>query len=270
TEDKKQLENNNKQYLHPCHLIFFIVTSLPLISRNLKVKYRRSIFGFLWTLLHPLLLGSIFFFLFKYIAKIQIPDYGAFVVVSIMPWTFFSQSVIEASESMYNNAHLLRKIYFPREAFPMSSVVTNFITLILSLPVMVVFAYTAGGGIGWQTLALIPILALTLMVTYGVGLLLSVLYIFYRDVRHIIGILIQVLFYGTPVIYEAKMVPEVWKPVLLLNPMASLIPAYRDVILYQRWPDWTAMGASALVTFGIVAVAYNYFAKYNRVIPEYV
>jgi lipopolysaccharide transport system permease protein len=152
----------------------------------------------------------------------------------------------------------------------MSSVITNFVTLLLSFPVIAVFAYMGGGRPDVTLLALIPVCLLTLLFAHVFGLLLSVLYVFFRDVKHLIGIMMQIMFFATPVVYEASMVPERLRFILYLNPMAALIPAYRDILLKNVWPDWNALAMATVITLFTGILAYNVFAQYNRAIPEYV
>ena len=202
-----------------------------LVSRDLKIKYRRSFFGFFWTILHPLALSGMFYVIFKVIFKANIPHYVPFILSGVIPWTFFSASVIEGTEVLRANAPLLTKVPIPPQVFPIVVCSGNFITFLLSLPVLIGFSFMS--GVPFQTSALyLPVLCINLFIcAHSFALILSVLYVYFRDLKHAIGLLMQLLFYATPIVYQVEMIPEKFKGFLYLNPIGNLFANFHRVFI---------------------------------------
>lgn len=165
-----------------------------IVSRNLKIKYRRSVFGVLWTLLAPLAMAVIYYFVFKIVLNIKLPNYQVFILSGVLPWAFFSQSILEGMESIVQNWSLVSKIPIPLQVFPWSCSVTNWVTLLMSLPILLGVAWLSGVGFHpAQAFILVYFLALFL-ISYGISLILAVGFVYLRDLRHLTGILIQIWF----------------------------------------------------------------------------
>ncbi len=202
-----------------------------LVSRNLKIKYRRSIFGVFWTLLNPMGSALTYYFVFKVVFHIQIPHYLVFILTGVFPWTFFAQSVTEGMESLVGNFGLISKIPIPFQIFPMVGTLTNFVTLLLATPVLLGAMLFTQSQFGWA-IFLAPLLLLGLFViTFCISTILSVGFIFFRDLRHLITIVMQLWFYATPVIYSETMMPEKYRWVFFVNPVGSYFIALRRVVI---------------------------------------
>ena len=210
-----------------------------MISRNLKVKYRRSIFGFFWTLLGPLAMAAMYYFVFKVILNIQVPHYLVFILSGILPWTFFSQSLFEATESVVGSWGLVSKVPIPVQIFSYVSTLTNLSTLMLAIPVMIAAAFLSGAPTHLlKAFLVLPVLFLFLfLMTYSLGLILSVTFVYLRDLKHILGILLQLCFYGTPILYEDSMVPEKYRWLLDVNPLAPLFISIHKVLILGQLPE---------------------------------
>jgi ABC-type polysaccharide/polyol phosphate export permease len=200
-----------------------------LVSRDLKIKYRRSFFGFFWTILHPLALSGMFYLIFKVIFKASVPHYVPFILSGVIPWTFFSASVVEGTEVLRANAGLLTKVPIPTQVFPFVVCSSNFVTFILSLPV--VFTFSLLTGVEFHATAFyLPILCANLFLcAHSISLILSVLYVYLRDLKHAIGLLMQLLFYATPIVYQVEMIPERLRGFLYLNPVGNLFANFHKV-----------------------------------------
>lgn len=200
-----------------------------LVSRDLKIKYRRSFLGFFWTILHPLALSGMFYLVFKVVFKASIPHYVPFILSGVIPWAFFSASVQEGTEVLRANASLLTKVPIPTQVFPIVVCTSNFITFLLSLPV--IFAFSLFSGVHFQFSALyLPVLCLTLFIcAHSFTLILCVLYVYLRDLKHAIGLLMQLLFYGTPIVYQVDMIPERFRTLLYWNPVGVLFANFHRV-----------------------------------------
>jgi ABC-2 type transport system permease protein len=207
-----------------------------LVSRDLKIKYRRSFFGFFWTILHPLGLCGIYYIVFKQILNVNIPHYVPFILSGVMPWTFFSVTVIEGTETLAGNSSLVTKVPIPTQVFPLVACITNFITFLLAIPVVIGFALYSGVSFG-ASLIWLPFLSFILfMMANSLALIFSVLYVYLRDLKHAISLIMQIWFYVTPIIYRAEMIPERFKAILFWNPVGLLFTSFHEAILGQPIP----------------------------------
>ena len=225
-----------------------------LVSRNLKVKYRKSILGFLWTLLVPAALAATYYFVFRIVLKVEIPNYVAFVVSGVLPWTFISQSLSESTDCIVNNFGLLSKVPIPVQIFPLSGVLTNFINFVLAIPVIVVVLFLSDVSIQLSFLQCIPILLILFLITYSFSLILSIVYVFLRDLKHIVNIGLQIWFYGTPVLYSVELIPQPYRWGLYVNPVGiSFAGLHKILISGQSLTPmyWSIMTAWALICSGL-------------------
>jgi lipopolysaccharide transport system permease protein len=236
-----------------------------LALREVMVRYKQTVLGIAWAVLQPLFTMVIFTLIFGKFAKIPSDGlpYAIFVFAGLLPWTFFSTSVTQASQSLVNQQALLTKIYLPRAFIPAAAVGSSLIDLLISFVVfaglMVVYRVVPG----WGLLAL-PLLILTTGVAaLGVGLTLSALTVSYRDVRHIVPFLMQSWLYISPVVYPVTVVPEVWRPWLALNPMTGLIDGYRSALLGTPW-KLDALYISSASALVLLIYGLFYFRKVER------
>ena len=207
-----------------------------LVSRNLKVKYRYSFFGFLWTLLVPLSQALVYYAVFNVILKVQIPHYLVFILAGILPWAFFSQSILEGMDSVVGNASIVTKVPVPLQVFSLTGSLTNFSNLILATPVLV-------GTLVWSGLEIkAPILWLPFYwgclftIVFGFSTALSLLYVFFRDLKHIFGIIIQLWFYATPVLYDEAMIPVRYQWILSANPVGQIFVGLHAICIHGTYP----------------------------------
>lgn len=201
------------------------------IGRNLKVKYRRSFFGILWTLMAPLSLALVYFTVFKLILKVDREYYLLLVVTGVLTWNFFAQTVTESLSHYVDLQALVTKIYFPLQVLNLSTTTTNGLNLVFSLPILLaVMAFY--GRPPTHHLLLLPVYFVCLgLFTYSSSIVVAWLFVFFRDLRQMISILLQLLFYGTPVLYTLDMVPAKYQPFFAFNPLAVLIQGIQDCFL---------------------------------------
>lgn len=212
-----------------------------LVVRDLKVRYKNSILGFLWSLVNPLLLMAVFTVVFTImLPNLSVPKFPVFVLCALLPWNFFNTSISGALASIAQGGYLIRKVYFPREVLPFSVVLANFVNLLLSFPALALLMVIFKVPFTIFILYLPFIILVQLAFTFGIALLLATLNVFYRDTGHIMEVLMQAWFFLTPVFYPLTLVPE-WQTVFglaipvrrlayILNPMASIIESYRSVL----------------------------------------
>jgi ABC-type polysaccharide/polyol phosphate export permease len=236
-----------------------------LVARDLKVRYKNSILGVVWSWLNPLLMMLIFTFVFGVLYKgVDIPNYHIHFLSALLPWNFFSSAVMGGIPSVVASAHLVKKVYFPREVLPISSVLSSLVNFLMALPVFFVLAIISGVMPTEYVLLLpIPILIEVIFAT-GIVLFLSTLEVYYRDTHMLMDVGMQAWFFITPIIYPMKSLPtqvtlagitfnpQVW--LFRLNPMASIINTYQD-ILYNGTltaPDFLARTAVTAALFLIL------------------
>ncbi len=226
---------------------------LNFLSRNMKIKYRRSAFGYIWTLLIPLGQVCIFYFVYKVILKIEIPNYLGFVVSGILPWIFFVTSVNESMESLVASHGLLTHAPVPIQIFPASCTITNFVNFLPSVPLILAILWLESGiGPSWEWLWIIPLCAMLFVFTYSLSFLLACLYVYLRDLKHLIGILVQLWMYLTPILYTVSMVPERFQWVVWANPLSGFFISFRRVLIDHSSPGLLALGCFSGWTLGLL------------------
>lgn len=209
-----------------------------LVQRDLKVKYRRSVLGYLWSLLNPLLMMLVMSIVFSYMFRYDIPNYPIYLITGQIMFTFFSESTSMAMGSIIGNASLIKKVYVPKYIFPISRVLSCFVTLLFSLVAVVIVMVFTRTPIT-PVLLLFPLpLCYVLFFSIGVGLVLSVCAVYFRDTTHLYGVFTTALMYLTPIFYPISSIPEQIQPLIRLNPLYQFIFCFRQIVLYGRLPTW--------------------------------
>lgn len=205
---------------------------LTLTQKEIKVKYKSSILGYLWSVLHPLSMALVFYFAFKSVLKIPIENFTLYLITGLFPWQWFSNSVASSSVSLIGNASLIKKVNFPRYFIPLSNVLNDAFHFLLSLPVIFGFIWFYGIHPSIDWIYGIPFLMLsTFVITYGFALIISSVNLFFRDLERIVAIFLNILFYATPIIYTSELIPEEIKSYMFLNPMYSVIEGWHSLFL---------------------------------------
>jgi ABC-2 type transport system permease protein len=215
-----------------------------LVARDLKVKYKGSTLGFLWSLLNPLLMLAVYTVAFKYVMKLKIENFPIFLFSALLPWNFLNSALSMGVTSITENSNLVKKVYFPREVLPLSIVLVNlfhfFLTFVVLIPALLFFNVTPGPAF---FLLVLVVFFLALFVQ-GLTLIVSALNVYYRDVKHFLEVLLLLWFWLTPIIYPLHLIPEKLRDYAYLNPFTSFVEAFRDIILHNRAPR--------LLTWGMV------------------
>ncbi|HRK09349.1 MAG TPA: ABC transporter permease [Pseudobdellovibrionaceae bacterium] len=193
-----------------------------LIRRNLKIKYRHSIGGMLWTFLIPAASALVYFAVFKFVMRVQHEHYLTLLMAGLLPWTFFQTSVMNGLESIVGNRPLINKVPVPPQVFPLTETVTGFVNFALGLPIVAILALASGLSLSWSLLTLIPLLALLLIQAYSLSLLTGLAFVYLRDLKHALGIVLQTWFYATPIIYTQDMMPEKMRALVAINPVGMI------------------------------------------------
>jgi lipopolysaccharide transport system permease protein len=218
-------------------------------SKEITLKYKRTILGIFWSLLNPIILSFVLFVAFTVFLRIQIENYVFFVLSALFPWTWFSASVTLASGALVGNAQLLKKVRLPKYFFVIATVITQLLNLLFALPVILVLAYYYKTGPHLSWVWGIPILIFVeLILTLGVSFMVSILNAYFRDMEYIVAVLINLLFWLTPIVYSMNMVPGIYKYVLFVNPLTYLITTWRELFM-EGVVNWGSIGISFLTSF---------------------
>lgn len=236
---------------------------LLLAERDVKIRYKQSLLGVAWAILQPLSLTIIFTIVFSVFLHVSTGGaaYPVFSYIAMLPWTFFANSITFGTSSLINNSSLLTKIYFPREVFPVASMLACSFDLLMGAVIAVGMMVFYHVGVSWWALS-VPLILLVQMVFSGtVAMILSALMVFYRDLRFVVPLLMQLWMYATPIIYPVSKVPANLRGIYSLNPMVGLVESYRNVILNGTAPDWSLLGVSLAVSLILLFFGYRYFKR---------
>ncbi len=252
-----------------------------LVTRDLKVRYKNSLLGIVWSWLNPLLMMLIFTFVFDVLwVQHDIPNYHVLFLSALLPWNFFVGAVMGGIPSVVGNANLIKKVYFPREVLPISVVLSSLVNFLIGLPVFFVLAMASGVmPTRYVLVLLIPIL-IQLTFATGMVLILSTLEVFYRDTHMLMDVVIQAWFFLTPIIYPISTLPEsvvlfgltfnprVW--LFRLNPMASIVNTYQDILYRGTITTGDFLARTAVTALVIMVIGYWFFRHHSGKFGEVV
>jgi ABC-2 type transport system permease protein len=222
-----------------------------LVRKDLRGRYKGSIFGFLWTFINPLLQLLVYTMVFSVVLRANIEKYYLFLFVALIPWLFFASCISTGASAIHAEKNLLVKIHFPREVIPIYFVTSNFINMLYCFVVVIAVVLISGVKIGLTAWLCLPVIMLIeYIMALGACFLLSAVTVYFRDLQHIMGIIALAWKFLTPIMYSIDRIPENLLPIFLLNPMTPVITAYREILYYGRTPDLFLLLHAAI--FGIV------------------
>jgi homopolymeric O-antigen transport system permease protein len=211
-----------------------------LVLKDLKLKYRGSVFGFLWSLANPLLMIVVYTLAFTFILGIRSEMFVFYLMLGQLGWTFFASSVLMSTASIVDNSGLLRTVVFPRAILPIATVLFNFAQYLLTIAVFLPLMFAWYRIPLSEPMILFPVvLVLHVAFTIGVALILATATVFFRDVRHLVEVALAVLFWTTPIVYQLDRVPERLRLLILLSPMSPFVVAYQRLFYFREWPEPT-------------------------------
>lgn len=261
---------------------------LNLIIRDIKVRYKNSVLGFLWSLANPLLQVATITVVVKFVLATSVPNYSAYLLCAFLPWTFFQMSVLDASMSVLYHGDLIKKTYFPREVLPTSIVLSNLVHFILALGLFFVYLLVLRTPIQMTWLLLPIVVAIQLFLNLGIAYFVSCLNVFYEDVKYVVTVLLTLLFYMTPVIYTVEQVchsnsiPDASRQLILtlfhVNPLSMLMITYRKILLpplntpaIDAFPmDYRYLALMAVSSMLIFVAGYVFFNRRKWAFAEQV
>jgi len=242
-----------------------------LVARNTKLKYQRSLLGFLWTLLNPLLMIAILLTVFTHVIRIPIPAYWAFLLSGYFAFHSITQSLNASAFVYLEYSSMVRNVVFPVGAPVFASSISRFLEFFVELVLIVaILAIVHHQGVPASFAALPLLLVLHFLLVVGLSLPIAALSVYYYDIRHVLSILLTAMFYVSPVFYRADMVPEAFRALYFVNPVAGLLDAYQHVLYDGRFPSASSVGILTLQVLVICLVGYGFFCRRKHEFAEVV
>jgi ABC-type polysaccharide/polyol phosphate export permease len=240
-----------------------------LVAKDLQLKYRGSLLGLIWSLLHPALMLLVYTFAFKVVLRVHAENYAYFIMTGLLPWTFFAGALTASTQAIVGNAGLIRRVYFPREILPVASVLFSFTQLLLALAVFIpALILVSGIDPSWKMALVLPVLLLHLIFTVGIAFALAAATVYLRDVAHLTEVLLPLLFWATPIVYPIEMAPATLQGWIKLSPLALFALAYQDVLLWARWPEWALIAPVVGWSAATVGLGYLIFRRLSPTLAE--
>lgn len=235
-----------------------------LVVRDLKVKYRRSFLGYIWSLLNPLLMMAVMSVVFSYMFRFDIPNYPLYLICGQTLWTFFNESTSTAMSAVLMNGALIRKVYIPKYIFPISRVLSSFVNMSFSLAAILIVMLVTGVPLSWAML-LIPVpLFFLLLFCMGIGMALSAMSVYFRDILHLYGVLTMAWMYVTPIFYPISALPETVAGYIQMNPMYHYITFFRSLVLYGTIPAGETWFVCIIASVAAVIIGIMTFQKLQK------
>lgn len=238
-----------------------------LVTRDLKVRYASSALGYLWSVLEPLLLAGIYWFIFTQVftRTVGTEPYLVFLLAGLLPWTWFNGAVTDAARALHTEAKLVRSTNVPREVWVVRVVLSKGVEFLLSLPVLFLFALVYRAPVDWHLVLLVPGVLLMAVLALGVGLLLAPLVVLVRDLERVVRIALRLGFYASPVIFAVEDVPEPFDAVFAVNPLAGVFELCRAGF-FPGAVQWGHVGLSVVVSVALLLVGWLVFARLERTV----
>ena len=251
-----------------------------LVMRDLKVRYKNSVLGIAWSWLNPLLMMMVFTIVFGVLnpGPQEIKPYPVYILAGILPWNMFSASVVGATASIVSNGYLIKKVYFPREVLPLTTVLSSTINFLISLPVFFAMVLALGVRLTPWVLLMPVVLIVQVIFSVGIGLILATLNVYYRDTQIIMEVLMLAWFFLTPVIWDVGTLPPtkellgiewpIQRLAYILNPMASIIETYRRTMFWGTQPALDFFLRTAATALVILVIGYLVFHRFSPSFAE--
>lgn len=238
------------------------------VKKDIGGKYKHSFLGVLWSFVNPLLQIIVYAIIFPLIMRSNIEYYVVFMVCGLIPWNYFSTVINRASFTMIENGNILKKVYFPREILPLSVVTSETITFLISSIIIVCFVLGYGLGITINIVFYPILLFVQFVLLLGISLFVSSITVYFRDLQHFIGVLLQLFFYATPIVYAVESIPENFQWILKYNPMTYIIEGYRDIFYYQTMPEIGTLLIVLVIGILLCVTGYIVFNKLQKKFAE--
>ena len=238
------------------------------VSKEIRGKYKGSFLGILWSFLNPLLMTLVYAIIFPLILKSTQPHYITYIVIAILPWTWFTTTIAQGTNTIIMNGGIIKKVYFPREILPISIVTSGLINYLISCLIIILFLLFSGIGFSPYILLFPIIVLIQYILLLGIILITSAIDVYIRDAEYIINFFMTMLFYATPIIYSQELFPAKYSRILNLNPMTTIINSYRDIFYYQQLPNLQSLTIVFLLSVVLLFIGIKIFKKLERCFAE--
>ncbi len=232
-----------------------------LVARDIKIKYRRSVLGVLWTLLNPLFMMIILSIVFSNLFKFDIENFPLYLLCGQIVFNFYSDATTSSMSAIINNASLIKKVYVPKYLFVLSRVFSSFINLMASFTALLLVMVATRAELHWTVFGVVIPIGLLAIFSLGIGLILSAITVKFRDIIHLYSVFITALMYLTPVIYPMSILPEKIKFVVLINPLTNFLQMFRNVMLYNSFPSFISIGVGIIEAVMALVIGLYVFYK---------
>jgi lipopolysaccharide transport system permease protein len=252
----------------PWSMVYLRDLLRELVGRDMKLRYRRSVLGVAWTLLNPLAQLLVLNFVFSRILPLNIPNYPSFLFVGLLAWSWFQASLLNGTGAIVDNRDLIKRPGFPKAVLPVVTVSSNFIHFLLALPVLFFFLILARIPLTVSLLALPLVFVVQFLLTLSLVYLVATMHVTFRDTQYLLGVLLLLGFYLSPVFYDSSSIPPQYQTLYHLNPLAVLIDAYRQILMDGQFPEWGGLMIMGLVSIGLLWAGYGIFHRSSQNFAE--
>ncbi len=238
-----------------------------MVIRDLRARYMGSFLGLFWSVIHPLTQLLIYYFVFAVVLKMRLgPEYGGtsyalWLIIGLLPWVFFAEGVTRAPNAVLEQANLIKKMVFPSEIFSIVHLTAALINHLIAITILIGFLLAVGHGISWKIFMILPYLLSIGLLTTGISWLLSSLNVYLRDISQLIGVVVNIWFFLTPIIYPRDLIPESLRALFELNPMLYIVDGYRMALLGKAEIDITGLAYLLIVSLAVFVLGALTFKK---------
>ena len=238
------------------------------VKKEIRGRYKNSFLGILWSFLNPLLQLAVYSVIFGALLAGGDKTYHIYICVALIPWTYFTTTISQAAFTIIGNGDIIKKVYFPREILPISVVTSGAVNFLIST--IIILAFVLGAGLGLtKYIILYPfVLLIQYILLLGISFIVSSITVYFRDLEHIIGVVLMAAFYATPIVYRLSDLPANLQVIMQLNPMTHLINAYRDIFYYHQMPDMRMLLILLGISVVLTIIGYFIFKKLQKGFAE--
>ncbi len=238
------------------------------VRKEIRGKYKGSFLGVLWSFVNPLLTTLVYAIVFPFLLKGAQPHYTTFIVIAILPWSWFTTVISQGTSTILVNGNILKKVYFPREILPISINVSGLINFLISCLIVCIFVMVSGIGFSINIIFLPIVILIQFVLLQGIIFITSSINVYVRDLEYIVNFLVTMLFYGTPVLYSIDMFPQKIQNILYFNPMTTIIESYRKIFFYHEAPNFLSLLFVFLFSVALLFIGIKVFKKLSKGFAE--
>jgi ABC-type polysaccharide/polyol phosphate export permease len=237
---------------------------INLVVTELRLRYRRSVLGFVWTMLNPLLTMSVITVVFSTVFRFGVEDFAILLLAGLLPWNFFEQSISSSLMSIVGKGGLIRKVYFPKAILPLATVLANLINFLFALVPLLFLVHIIGPGLNASILFLPMACLIFFVFVTGFSFFFACINVFFRDFSHMTDVLMRALFYASPILYTIDFMPDGMRKFLLLNPLSYYIACFRDPIYYRHLPSLETVLIAVSLSVTSLITGFLVFSRYEK------